>query len=150
MRPGDTAPPKDTGRSGSEEQAYDVRPVDMLLMGAAALASGALVTASLAYKHSEKQLAAEGIDPRIRRAILPHALKAVVASLCATCCVAGAGFYALRGSGLIAADSASLPPPREALRLMLWGELGRGKAEGRGRQGGDGGDGSGGDDGKGG
>jgi hypothetical protein len=38
-----------------------------------------------------------------------------------TGCVAGAGFYALRAAGVVASDTAAVPPPREALRLVVFG-----------------------------
>jgi hypothetical protein len=47
--------------------------------------------------------------------------------------VAGAGFYALRSSGLLAADATELPPLREALRLALGAGPGGGGGGGGGK-----------------
>ncbi|KAI8463615.1 MAG: hypothetical protein J3K34DRAFT_526853 [Monoraphidium minutum] len=123
MSPGDAVGGPGGGQGGAGDAEYAIRPLHVILFGAGSLTSGALVTATLAYKRAAKQLAADGIDPCVRRVILPHALRALVASLFATGCAAGAGFFALRSWGLVASDSAPVPPPREALRLVLWGEV---------------------------
>jgi hypothetical protein len=59
-------------------------------------------------------------------------LRALAASLFTTGCMAGAGFYALRSAGLLASDTAPMPPPREALRMVLWGGAAAPGAQARG------------------
>eukprot|EP00877_Chromochloris_zofingiensis_P014730 jgi/Chrzof1/9510/Cz04g05240.t1 len=107
------------GANDEPSAAYTVSPVHVLLVGAGALGSGALATAALSYKQAEKQLAAEGVDPAIRRHILPHALKALAASLVMTGCAAAAGFYMMKATGLIQSDEARLPSTQQAWQIFM-------------------------------
>jgi hypothetical protein len=53
-----------------------------------------------------------------------------------TGCAAAAGFYALRSAGLVAGDSAAVPAPGRAWRIMAWGDTGSGGGGGGGGGGG--------------
>lgn len=71
------------------------------------------------WRKDAKELQAEGIDPRVRSRVLPHALKALIGSLFLTGCAAAGGFYVLQAAGMVAQDRtrvATLSRTYETLR----------------------------------
>lgn len=108
----------------TEKDGYTITPTGLLCLGGGAILGGAAITAGVGYQQSRKELLQEGVDPRIRARILPHALRAVAASLALTVCAAAGGFYLLQAGGFVAQDRARVssisdtwhvlkaPPPR--------------------------------------